>query len=86
MNIDSKGISDSAKLTYPIQYCDRKAKKPVEDCVIFIDPSKGYKKARQLLNTEYKKRHEIARACIDVLTKGSVKAANDHRGTIKLAK
>ena len=86
MNVDSKGISDSAKLTYLIQYCDGKAKELIEDCIMFIDPSKGYQEARQLLKTEYGKRHEIARACIDALTRGNVIAANDHEGIIELAK
>ena len=53
---------------------------------MFIDPGKGYSEARALLKKEYGKRHEIARACIDDLTRGEVIAENDHEAIIDLAK
>ena len=85
LNIGSKDIDDSAKLTYLIQYCDGKARQLIEDCVM-MDPTAGYAEARHLLRKEYGKRHEIARSCIDSLTRGPAIAANDYEGIIELAR
>ena len=49
MNIDCKSISDSAKLNYLIKYCEGKARELIEDCIMFIDPEKGYSEAQALL-------------------------------------
>ena len=37
-----------------MQYCESKARELIEDCIMFIDPEKGYSEARALLkkNTE----------------------------------
>ena len=84
-NIGSKPIDESAKLTYLIQYCEGKARSLIEDCVM-MDPDQGYAEARHLLRKEYAKPHEIARSCIDSLTKGPAIAANDYEAIIDLAR
>ena len=84
-NIGSKPIDESAKLTYLIQYCEGKARSLIEDCVM-MDPDQGYAEARHLLRKEYGKPHEIARSCIDSLTKGPAIAANDYEAIIDLAR
>ena len=84
MIIDARNISASTKLIYLIQYCEGKAKKLIEDCVMMAQPD-GYNKARQILKSEFGKRHEIARSHIDSLTTGKQLAANDYDGLMSLS-
>ena len=44
----------------------------------------GYDKARQILKSEFNKRHEIARSHIDSLTTGKQLSANDYDGLVFL--
>ena len=81
--IDARNIPDSAKLSYLIEYCDGKARKLIEDCL--VDKTNGYKTARRILDKEFGKRHDIARAHIDSLTKGAQIAATDYEGLIQLS-
>ena len=47
MMITSRNIPDAAKLTYLIQYCEGKAKRFIEDCVM-MTPKDGFQKALTL--------------------------------------
>ena len=51
-----------------------------------MEPHQNYTEARHLLRKEYGKPHQIARSCIDSLTKGPAIAENDYEAIIDLAR
>ena len=67
-----KVLSDpAARLTRLIQYCTGKAKGVVQSCAI-MESNAGYNKARLLLKQRFGNEYIIAKAWIDLITKGQV--------------
>ncbi|XP_053392148.1 uncharacterized protein LOC128554860 [Mercenaria mercenaria] len=83
-NIESKVTDDRLRLSYLIQYCYGEAKCCIEDCVL-LEPSEGYRRARDILFSRYGRPHVIARTYIEKLVYGPQIAASDTDGLSKLA-
>jgi len=69
-NVECKVSDDRLRLSYLIQYCLLgEAKYCIEDCVL-LEPTEGYRRAREILQTRYGKPHVISRSYIDKLVNG----------------
>jgi len=67
--IEQNTSSDSERLTYLLQYCSGKAKEAIK-CCASLDPSRGYKEARKILNRYFGDPYHIATAHVNQLTNG----------------
>jgi len=74
---------DRLRLSYLIQYCLDEAKHCIEDCVL-LEPTEGYRRAREILQTRYGKPHVISRSYIDTLVNGPQIKASDVDGLSRL--
>ena len=83
-NVECKVSDDRLRLSYLIQYCLGEAKHCIEDCVL-LEPTEGYRRAREILQTRYGKPHVISRSCIDKLVNGPQIKASDVDGLSRLA-
>ncbi|XP_064639787.1 uncharacterized protein LOC135495255 [Lineus longissimus] len=72
-------VEDNAKLNRLLQYCKGKALTVIECCAM-MDPSRGYVKARSLLQERFGSNYVIAEAWISKVTEGPVIKPSDHRG------
>ena len=52
------------RLLLLIQHCEGEARKLIEFCLM-LDPQKGYRQAKSILNDNFGRRNQIARAFID---------------------
>ena len=75
-NVETKVSDNRLRLSYLIQYCEGEAKACIEDCVL-LDADKGYKRAREILQSRYGRPHVIARTYIDRLLNGPQIKASD---------
>ena len=55
LNVESTIEDDNVRLSYLIQYCTRKAKEAIENCVI-LPGAEGYKAARDILKRNFGQR------------------------------
>ena len=76
--------NDQAKLSYLIQYCKGEACECIGDCII-LEPSKGYKMAREILLKHYGRTYIIAQFYILQLVDGYPIKSNDTTSLSKLA-
>ena len=83
-NIENRVSDDRLKLSYLIQFCDGKAKRAIENCTL-LEPSEGYKSARNILFSRYGRPYNIARSYIDLLLHGPSLKTSDTEGISKLA-
>jgi hypothetical protein len=83
-NIENRVSVDSQRLSYLIQYCYGEAKICIEDCVL-LEPSEGYKRAREILYSRYGRPHVITRTYIEKLVEGPQLSASDIKGISNLA-
>lgn len=83
-NIENKINDNSTRLSYLIQYCKGEAKSSIEDCVL-LEPTEGYKRAREILYSRYGRSHVIVRSYIDKLVYGDQIKASDVEELSRLA-
>ena len=78
-------ISDPRKrLAYLIQYSRGEAKQ-VDNCCMY-ESERGYKKAREILHHQFGRRHIVAQAHVNQLTKGQMIKPTDGSALQKLAR
>ena len=75
VNIESKVVDSNSRLTYLLQYCQGKAKRSIENCVLF--GSDGYVKAREILQMQYGHPHVVAHSMLDKLCSRNQIKPND---------
>ena len=74
--IESKTISDSARLYYLVQYTSGEVQELVSSC-LSMKPEEGYQEARTPLKKRYGQSYRIATAYVNKLTKGPPIKAED---------
>lgn len=83
-NVECKVYDDRLRLSYLIQYCVGEAKCSIEDCVL-LEPTEGYRRARDIMQFRYGKPHVISRSYIDKLVHGPQIKASDVEALSMLA-
>ncbi|KAJ8017536.1 hypothetical protein HOLleu_44990 [Holothuria leucospilota] len=75
--VDSSMLDDSAKLTRLLHYCVGKAKGVIQGCSV-MEPSKGYRTAKRLLQDRFGEKHIIAEAWVNKIVGGSSISPQDN--------
>ena len=82
-NVANKCTDDSIRLNYLIEHCQGDAKSLIEDCVLLENG--GYKTAKDLLETEYGQKTDIAADYLSFLKSGEEIKGTDVDGLTKLS-
>ena len=67
--IEANASTDAEKLTYILQYCTGKAKEVIQSCAV-LDPSEGYREAKEILAERFGDPYVIAMAHVRKVTEG----------------
>ncbi|XP_041455129.1 uncharacterized protein LOC121407938 [Lytechinus variegatus] len=83
-SVDKTAVDDSAKLTRLFHFCTGEAHKLLQACMV-MDPTVGYKKAKQMLKERFGNPYKIADAWIQRVTQATKIEPNNKKALQDLA-